>query len=180
MKQELKEKLIPLWMTALVVFLDQASKIIITLTIKPNQIVEVLGDFFRLVYRQNPYIIFSLGRDFHPLFQTIGFLVLPILILSLFVFFYFRDKDIRPVYRLPLAAILGGGLGNLLDRILRPGGVVDFLDFKFFGILGLERWPTFNLADTAVVCGVITVAILALINLFKKKRPQASAPEASS
>jgi len=180
MKPELKAKLIPLWMTALVILLDQVSKLIITLTIKPNQTVEVLGDFFRLVHRQNPYIIFSLGKDLPPLFQTIGFLVLPILILGLFIFFYFKDKDIRPVYRLPLAAILGGGLGNLLDRILRPGGVVDFLDFKFFGILGLERWPTFNLADSAVVCGVGAVALIALINLIKKKGFKPTSPQVSA
>ena len=48
--------------------------------------------------------------------------------------------------------------GNIIDRIFRPQGVVDFIDVKFFGIFGLERWPTFNVADASiVVCGIILI-----------------------
>jgi signal peptidase II len=61
--------------------------------------------------------------------------------------------------------ILGGGLGNLADRIFRPAGVVDFIDVKFFGIFGFERWPTFNIADSAiVVCGILLLFTM----LFQK------------
>ena len=50
-----------------------------------------------------------------------------------------------------MAGILGGGIGNIIDRIFRPEGVVDFISVKFYGILGFDRWPTFNIADASVV-----------------------------
>ena len=54
--------------------------------------------------------------------------------------------------------IVGGGLGNIIDRIFRPDGVIDFIDVKFFGIFGLNRWPTFNVADASVVvCGILMI-----------------------
>ena len=59
--------------------------------------------------------------------------------------------------------LVGGGLGNYVDRIFRPAGVVDFLDFKFYGIFGLERWPTFNVADMTVVISGILLFISFLI-----------------
>ena len=47
-------------------------------------------------------------------------------------------------------------MGNLIDRFFRPAGVVDFIDVRFFGILGMDRWPTFNIADmSVVVCGIM-------------------------
>ena len=58
---------------------------------------------------------------------------------------------------------MGGGLGNYGDRIFRPQGVVDFLDFKFYGIFGMERWPTFNVADMTVVIAAILLFISFLI-----------------
>ena len=55
-----------------------------------------------------------------------------------------------------ICGIVGGGMGNLIDRFFRPAGVVDFIDVRFFGILGMDRWPTFNIADmSVVVCGIL-------------------------
>jgi signal peptidase II len=61
-----------------------------------------------------------------------------------------------------VAGIIGGGIGNIIDRIFRPAGVVDFISVKFYGILGMERWPTFNIADSSVVvcCLLLLVTIL--------------------
>ena len=54
--------------------------------------------------------------------------------------------------------IVGGGFGNLIDRFFRAEGVVDFIDVKFYGLFGMDRWPTFNVADSAVVvCGILLV-----------------------
>lgn len=180
MKQELKQKLLPLWMTGLVVLVDQISKLIVLAILTPNRPVSVLGDFFRITLRRNPAVIFSLGRDFPPLFQAIFFFILPLAALGLLVFFYFREQSIKPVYRLPLAAILGGGIGNLIDRIFRPDGVVDFLDFTFFGIFDLERWPTFNLADTAIVAGVIVILVIALARRTKSRKLEKDGNKASA
>ena len=72
-----------------------------------------------------------------------------------------------------ISGIIGGGIGNLIDRIFRSEGVVDFIDVKFFGIFGLDRWPTFNVADAAiVVCGIIliTTFIIMIIKDSKKEK----------
>jgi len=56
---------------------------------------------------------------------------------------------------------LGGGIGNLIDRIFRSFRVVDFISVKVYGFLGFERWPTFNVADASlVVSGILLAALL--------------------
>ena len=66
--------------------------------------------------------------------------------------------------------IVGGGLGNLIDRFFRPAGVVDFIDVKFYGLFGLDRWPTFNVADAAVVvCGILMVVSFIVTSIRESK-----------
>ena len=66
--------------------------------------------------------------------------------------------------------IVGGGLGNLIDRFFRAEGVVDFIDIKFFGLFGLDRWPTFNVADSAVVvCGFMLVISFIVTSIKEAK-----------
>ena len=73
-----------------------------------------------------------------------------------------------------IIGIIGGGIGNIIDRFFRAEGVVDFIDVKFFGIFGLERWPTFNVADAAVVvCGIILIVSF-LITICKEKKDSAN------
>jgi signal peptidase II len=54
-------------------------------------------------------------------------------------------------------------MGNILDRMCRPDGVVDFVSVKFYGLLGFERWPTFNVADSSVVVSCILLLITIII-----------------
>ena len=69
-----------------------------------------------------------------------------------------KSNDFTKLQRWAIAGIVGGGIGNLIDRIFRPEGVVDFIDVKFYGLFGMERWPTFNVADSAVVvCGILLI-----------------------
>ncbi len=75
------------------------------------------------------------------------------------VVYYLRSKSLTDFQRWCFAAILGGGVGNLIDRFFRVGGVVDFVSVRFYGIFGFERWPTFNVADSTVV--VAGIALLA-------------------
>jgi len=69
-----------------------------------------------------------------------------------------------------VAGIIGGGLGNLIDRIFRPQGVVDFISVNFYGFLGFSRWPTFNIADSSVVvCGILLFLSVAFPKTRKKE-----------
>lgn len=82
---------------------------------------------------------------------------------------YFKSEFTR-LQRWFLGGIIGGGISNLLDRFFRTEGVVDFIDVKFFGLFGLERWPTFNVADSAIVVCCIGLFIAIAIREQKERR----------
>ena len=89
------------------------------------------------------------------------FIALPIVVVAALAVYYVRSDEFTRLQRWAIAGIFGGGIGNLIDRIFRPEGVVDWIDFRFYGILGWERFPTFNIADgTTTVCGTILVVTI--------------------
>ena len=157
--RDTKAKLLPLVLTAGVIAADQLVKWIVTRTLPYGRPVEVLGDFLRLVYVQNPNIGFSIGRSLGGGGRFVLARLLPLIVSGILLVYYLVGKDITRFQRWVLAAVLGGGLGNYVDRIFRHGEVVDFIDLKFYGIFGMQRWPTFNLADsTLVVAGILLLA----------------------
>jgi signal peptidase II len=165
----LAEKLMPFLLTCNIVLLDQMTKYLIVKHV-PYRTVggAFFGDFLRIIHARNPGIAFSIGRDLPEALRGILFTILPIIVLTALVVYYFKTEEFTSLQRWSVAGILGGGAGNLIDRVFRPEGVVDFLDVKFFGLLGLDRWPTFNVADSSVVvCGIL----LALSMLVPRKDP---------
>ena len=162
----LKNKLIPFFLAVFVIAADQITKILVVKNIPLYSIkFSFFEDFLRIVHVRNKAIAFSIGNTLPEEFRAVVFSVLPLLVLVLLIIYILRTDDVSMPQRWFLAGIIGGGLGNLVDRFFRPTGVVDFIDVKFFGIFGLERWPTFNIADSSiVVCG-----ILLFISLFWKK-----------
>jgi len=128
----------------------------------------IFGDFVRLTFIENPGMAFGIdlgGKLFltiFSLFASVGILV-----------YLFRIREEAFVIRLSLAMILGGAIGNLIDRVfygvifgegpLFYGKVVDFVDVDFFNVefLGfhMTRWPVFNVADAAVSLGVLVLLV---------------------
>ncbi len=157
------EKIFPFVLTLGVIAADQISKLIVSRVLPYAHPVEVLGNFLRLTYVKNPAVAFSIGRNLPAPGRQIIFLVLPLIVLGILLYYYFFARDISKGQRWILAAIVGGGIGNYLDRLFRYGGVIDFIDVKFYGLFGLTRWPTFNLADSTVV----VAGLLLLITYFK-------------
>jgi signal peptidase II len=156
---EKRSKFLPLILTGGVILLDQLSKWVVTKTLPYGRPVEVIGDFLRLVYVKNPNIGFSIGRSLGGGGRFVLARILPLIVVVILFVYYLLARDLTRFQRWVVAAVLGGGLGNYVDRIFLGGEVVDFIDFKFFGIFGLERWPTFNLADaTLVVAGILLLA----------------------
>lgn len=143
--------------------LDQVTKALVVrfiprLASSPGAVIELLGKYVRLIHVRNPAIAFSLGAGLSGSARGVLFSILPLFVIVLVYVIYFRSNDFTRCQRWAICGILGGGIGNLIDRFFRPDGVVDFIDCYFFGIFGLERWPTFNIADSAVViCGVLFV-----------------------
>jgi signal peptidase II len=163
-KRDIRSRLLPLSLSAGVIVLDQVTKLIVVNTIGRTGPVRVIGDFFRLIYVQNPAIAFSIGRSIEAGSRRALFTLLPLVVIAILLLYYLLTRD--PLTRFQkwcFGALVGGGLGNYIDRIFRPAGVVDFLDFRFFGIFGLERWPTFNVADSTVVIAGILLFISFLI-----------------
>ncbi len=164
MEKKLMERIWPFSLTFGIIALDQLTKWIITLTVRPWSVgPSFFGDFFRIIRVYNPGIAFSIGGNLSDDIRSILFGLIPLCAIGLVVFVSFRSNDLNRFQRWCVAGIVGGGLGNLIDRFFRPDGVLDFLDFKFYGIFGFDRWPTFNVADSSVViCGVLIVISLFL------------------
>ena len=160
MAASMKRPLLPFVLTAVLIVLDQVTKALVISNIKLGTIGwTALGDFFWLVRQQNTGIAFSIGDDLGVTLRTALFIALALLLVVGLLVYYFRSDEPTKFQRWTIAGIVAGGLGNLIDRIGRPLGVVDFLSFKFYGLFGLERWPTFNVADMSTVCSVILLSI---------------------
>ena len=163
-KRDVKSRLITLILSAGIIIVDQVAKIIVLHTIPKGGGVRVIGDFFRIINVQNPAIAFSIGRGLEAGTRRALFMLLPLAVIAvLFLYYLFTREPLTRFQKWTFGALVGGGLGNYVDRIFRPAGVVDFLDFKFYGIFGLERWPTFNVADMTVVISGILLFISFLI-----------------
>ncbi len=168
-----REQLKPLFLVPIIAIIDQITKHIVVLRIEPiyagGEIIEVVGDFIRIIHARNPGIAFSIGRDLPDPFRGILFTAVPLLVLAALLAYYLHTKDLPLLYRYAVAGILGGGAGNLIDRIFRPDGVVDFIDVRFYGLLGMERWPTFNVADACVVMAGVLLFVAMLRDEFHGK-----------
>ena len=126
------------------IILDQWSKWIVFRRMALGTSIEVLGRFFRLTYIHNPKAAFGIalfGGGFHLIFSIVA--------LGLLLFVRYKTPLGQSGARIALTLILGGAIGNLIDR-LRMGEVVDFFDFS----IGRYHWPVFNVADIAVTVGV--------------------------
>lgn len=150
-------------LTAAIVLLDQITKIIVVRTIplyyQTGFTIDVVGDVVRLIHARNPGVAFSVGAGLPDAVRRLLFVAAPIIVLFVLYRWYYRAPETTPLQRWTIALIFGGGIGNLIDRIFRPAGVVDFLDVKFYGLFGLERWPTFNVADSAIVVGSLALVV---------------------
>ncbi len=162
-----KTKLMPAILSVAVVLLDQLSKFIIVRTVTysrpPEVAFSLFGDFFQIIHARNTGAAFSLGRGLPDNLRGIFFILLPLIVLGWIVVYYWRTQELSKVQRWCIAAVVGGGVGNLIDRVFRSSGVVDFIDVRVFGLFGLERWPTFNIADASVVVAGILFLFFILL-----------------
>lgn len=130
---------------ALVVTLDQLSKLWIRVNLPPTDRIELLPGFINLDYVRNYGGVFGLFAGYTELLIALNIAGSVIIL----VFLYYHLPTVT-LGILSLALILGGGVGNLIDRI-RLGYVIDFISFQLF------RWPNFNIADAAIVAGIFAL-----------------------
>ena len=151
--------------TASVIVVDHVVKWIIKTNMYLNQTINVVGDFFTISYILNSGIAFGLFDDNPSPFKTPLLIVISIVALGIILYIFLSlPKNIRGA-GLSMGLIFGGAIGNIVDRVLR-GEVVDFLDVDFPNIripalnIHMTRWPTFNVADSCVLVGIIMLLVI--------------------
>ena len=129
--------------------IDQISKLLVVNLLTKTNSIAIIKNFFYLTYINNDGAAFSILVGKRVLLILIAVLVIVMLIR------YIKKNNIQNKLELvSISLIIGGSLGNLIDRVVR-GYVIDFLDFKIFNY----NFPIFNLADTFIVIGVFLLLL---------------------
>ena len=168
-----KAKLLPFTLTIIIILMDQLVKSwIVKNWPREGTFINDLFDngFLQFYHVRNRAIAFSLGYNLPDSIRPILFIILPVVVLGMLLWYYFSSSHFITIQRWAIAGIIGGGMGNIIDRIFRRDGVVDYISVKFYGIFGWERWPTFNIADASVV--ICCLLLLATIILYSKNEAQ--------
>ena len=149
-------------LSALLIALDQITKMYIHTHFQLGDSISVIPGYFNITYVRNFGAAFGFLAESHPSFREIFFLAMPpvALLVILLILRGVEDNDWPQI--IALSSVFGGAIGNYIDR-LRFRYVIDFLDFH---IQSIYSWPAFNIADSAIVCGV---GILLFLMLFEKK-----------
>jgi signal peptidase II len=139
---------------------DVVSKVLVVDRLHPGQDVRVLGGLLYLTQLRNPGAAFSFAEGATVLFTVIAVVVVGVIVRT--------ARRLRSAaWATALGLVLGGAVGNLLDRLFRApgigrGAVVDWM--SLFAPDG-RVWPVFNIADSAIVCGGVLGALLALLGV---------------
>jgi signal peptidase II len=154
---------------ATVLLLDQISKVVVRAHMTLQETIPLIGDLLRLRYVNNAGAAFGLFQGNRYLFIGISILAVVIVVYLVVTGRYtFRGS------RIAFGLILGGALGNLVDRLWLTE-VVDFIDIG----IGVHRWPTFNVADIGVTLGVLYLAGSFLACEWEEKRKPPATPAQS-
>jgi signal peptidase II len=134
----------------LIITLDQATKFLAKANFYPYNDLELIPGIFELTYLENRGAAFGMFRD--KKFLLIG---VTAIVIAFMIYYLIKNKDLSKWVKLSLILIIGGAIGNLIDRIYL-GYVVDFFHFYVEGVFD---FPVFNVADIGVVCGTILLSI---------------------
>ena len=158
-----KKTLLPLLPALAVVALDQISKIVLAYNIPKYASVPVIKGFFNLVHVRNRGMAFGLMNRPGHVFKLYFLIAATLGAIVLLLFWFRKMKDEDHNITIGISLILGGAVGNLIDRI-RLGEVIDFLDFY----VGSYHWPAFNVADAAITIGIFWLAVNTLFRKTSK------------
>ena len=137
-----------------VVLLDQATKLLVDRLMCLHESRVVFDGLVHLSYVRNRGAAFGLFSDADLPFQSMLFSAVSLLALGAIAAYFFKLPDRSRLARVALALVMGGALGNLIDRA-RLGSVIDFVDVFW----GPHHWPAFNVADSAISVGVVLLVL---------------------
>lgn len=177
-----RARLIPFILAAVIIIIDQVTKIWVVknipLYIYTDKAYNVYKSFFNgfinIIHVRNLGVAFSIGYSWPVALRKIVFSVIPLAVIGYIIYLCIKSDEISNFQRWCIYAVVGGGIGNIIDRIFRSEGVVDFIDVKWFGwenspfgIFRMERWPTFNFADAMIVIFGAAFFISLVMMFFK-------------
>jgi signal peptidase II len=144
---------------ALMIFLDQLTKGIVRRTVATRGTIEVIRGLFEISYAENTGAAFGMFRGRNSIFIIVSFVAIG------FIFIYYRQFRASIWMKISLGMLLGGALGNLIDRVIFQY-VTDFIRVRWW-FLHLRWWPSFNIADAAVSIGVAML----IVGMLKRSKP---------
>lgn len=142
-----------------IVILDQLTKFWAVNTLKDGRTITIIPNFFRLVYVENFGAAFGILQNKRWIFVIISIIV----ILAIVLLLLRNYSKLNPFVKISLAVLLGGAIGNFIDRI-RLGYVVDFLSFRLFNAY---EFPVFNIADVFIVIGTFLIFVLVMLDKYE-------------
>lgn len=136
-----------------VIFLiiDQASKLLVIKLLNPGDSITIIKNFFYIKYTNNTGAAFSILTG-----QRIFLIIVALIIIGILIYYLKKNQVKGKINILSFSLVIGGALGNLIDRIIR-GYVIDFISIK----IGNYNFPIFNIADSLIVIGIFLLLITA-------------------
>ncbi|WP_291868523.1 signal peptidase II [Maribacter sp.] len=136
---------------------DQISKITVRKNVTPNDYIPLISDNFILTNVENTGAMLGFGQNFPPFLKIILLQALPVIILLVLLYRTLLKTDLNNILVMAFAFVIGGGIGNLIDRILY-GSVTDFFLIK----AGILKTGIFNMADVSVTIGALLILYISL------------------
>ena len=165
--QKPKKYLTVTLVAALTIGADQLIKYFICQRLPKYSVTEVVSDYFNIVHYRNSRIAFGLLKNYGSDYKTASLIIVSCVALLLLFYLITQIKRDQNLQTWGLSLVLGGAVGNLIDRF-RLGEVVDFLDFHWHS----HHWPAFNIADAAISVGIGLIILDEVIAWRRIKKEQ--------
>ena len=144
--------------SVIVLLIYQIVKLLIKTNMNLNEEISIIPNFFSIQYLKNTGAAFSILEN-----QTILLAITSIICISVIIYYLKKEENLTTAMYLSFGMVLGGILGNLIDRIVYQG-VIDFLSFQIFNY----NFPVFNIADIGITIGVLLLIIIYISRDIKK------------
>lgn len=142
---------------------DQLSKELVRSGVEKRAYIELIDEYFILTKVENTGAMLGLGQNLPPILKIVFLQGLPILVLAIILIRILKKSSMDFRMMLAFAFVIGGGIGNLIDRIAH-GSVTDFFQIK----LGFLKTGIFNMADVSVTLGILMLLLFSFTNKKEK------------
>lgn len=151
------KKILPI--SLLLIVIDQVVKILVISKLALQQSIIIINNFFNITYVRNTGAAWSILSG-----NVLLLIMISVLALVAIYYYLIKDKYLNKIDIVSYSMLIGGIIGNLIDRIVH-GYVIDYLDFKIFNY----NFPIFNIADTLIVISIIIIGISLIVGEYREQ-----------